>query len=151
MAMKRSLAGWIGVDPGKTGAIAIVRPDMTAEVWGFKNRTGQEISGLFENLKAQGPVIACLEKVNAMPRQGVSSSFTFGKMAGFAEMALIAHQIPFRFVSPAKWQRKLDCLTKGDKKVSKHRASQLFPDVKLTLDIADALLIAYYAKISEEI
>jgi hypothetical protein len=57
-------------------------------------------------------------------------------------MALVASGIPFERVTPAKWQRELGCLTKGDKNVTKRKAQELFPDVKVTHANADALLLA---------
>jgi hypothetical protein len=59
-------------------------------------------------------------------------------------MALTAAQIPFERVRPAAWQKALGCLTGGDKNVSKRRAQELFPQLKVTHATADALLIAYY-------
>jgi hypothetical protein len=40
----------------------------------------------------------------------------------------------------------MSCLTKGDKNVTKSRAQELFPEVKVTHAIADALLIAEYGR-----
>jgi Holliday junction resolvasome RuvABC endonuclease subunit len=75
---------------------------------------------------------------------GVKSAFTFGNGFGHLEMALTAAGIPFERVSPQRWQKALGCLTKGDKNVSKRRAQELFPSMKITHATADALLIAYY-------
>jgi hypothetical protein len=61
-------------------------------------------------------------------------------------MAIVAAGIPFETVTPQKWQKTLGCLTKGDKNVSKRKAQELFPDIKITHAIADSLLIAHYAK-----
>ena len=81
-----------------------------------------------------------------MPGQGVASSFKFGQGFGHLEMALTASGIPHTYVAPQKWQKELQCLTKGDKNVSKARAQQLFPHIKVTHAIADALLIAEYCR-----
>ena len=45
-----------------------------------------------------------------------------------------------------RWQKYLGCLTKGDKNVSKAKAQELFPDLKITHAIADSLLIAEYGR-----
>jgi Holliday junction resolvasome RuvABC endonuclease subunit len=81
-----------------------------------------------------------------MPRQGVSSTFKFGTSYGFLRGVLVALEVPFEAVTPAKWQRSMSCLTKGDKNVTKARAQELFPEVKVTHAIADALLIAEYGR-----
>jgi hypothetical protein len=59
-------------------------------------------------------------------------------------MALTAAGIPFERVRPQKWQQAMGCMTKGDKNVSKRRAQELYPQLKITHATADALLIATY-------
>ncbi len=81
-----------------------------------------------------------------MPKQGVTSSFTFGKNYGFLIGLLTAIQIPFKFVTPQQWQKGMQCLTKGDKNVSKSAAQRLWPKVKVTHAIADSMLIAEYGR-----
>jgi crossover junction endodeoxyribonuclease RuvC len=79
-----------------------------------------------------------------MPKQGVSSTFKFGQGYGGLEMALTGWEIPFERVTPQRWQKEMGCLTKGDKNVSKRRAQELFPHLKVTHKLADSLLIAEY-------
>ena len=50
------------------------------------------------------PVMCYLEKVHAMPGQGVTSMFTFGQNYGFLRGLLIARGIPFEEVQPNPWQ-----------------------------------------------
>ena len=40
----------------------------------------------------------------------------------------------------------MKCLTKGDKNVSKRKAQELFPGLKITHKIADALVLAKYGQ-----
>jgi hypothetical protein len=40
----------------------------------------------------------------------------------------------------------MQCLTGGDKNISKRRAQELFPSLKITHAVADALLIAEYGR-----
>jgi len=87
-----------------------------------------------------------LEKVHATPQMGVTSAFSFGGAYRACRMALTASQTPFDEISPFKWQRRLECLSGGDKNVTKARAQQLFPDVKVTHAIADALLLAEWGR-----
>ena len=89
---------------------------------------------------------AYIEQVASRPGQGVASMFKFGMGYGGLRMALLAANIPFRDVQPQAWQRALGCLTGGDKNVSKAMAQQLFPAVKITHAIADALLIAEWLR-----
>jgi hypothetical protein len=75
---------------------------------------------------------------------GVKSAFTFGNGFGHLEMALTAAEIPFSRVRPQEWQKAMGCMTKGDKNVSKAKAQELFPSIKVTHAIADSLLIMQY-------
>ena len=84
--------------------------------------------------------------VHSSPQMGVRSAFTFGQSFGMAEMLLTCLGIPFERGRPQVWQRSLGCLTGGDKNVTKRRAQQLFPGVRITHANADALLIAEYGR-----
>jgi hypothetical protein len=59
-------------------------------------------------------------------------------------MALTAAGIPFERVRPQVWQKAMGCMTKGDKNVSKRKAQELFPSIKVNHYVADSLLIASY-------
>ncbi len=90
-----------------------------------------------------------LEKVHSMPGQGVKSTFTFGKNFGRMEVALqmlLDDGDEVRYVTPQHWMKTLDCMTGGDKNVTKRKAQELFPEIKVTHAIADALLIGEYAR-----
>ncbi len=52
----------------------------------------------------------------------------------------------FAHAGAVRWQKEMGCLTKGDKNVTKRRAQELFPTLKITHAIADALLIAEYGR-----
>lgn len=133
----------IGIDPGKSGAISLVGL-AEADVYKLDN-TERDIYEKLVEFAAKAE-FACIEKVNAMPKQGVSSTFKFGQSYGFLRGILVASGIPFEYVTPAKWQRAMSCLSGGDKNVTKGRAQELFPNLKITHAIADALLIAEYGR-----
>jgi hypothetical protein len=61
-------------------------------------------------------------------------------------MALTAADVPFDEVLPVKWQTVMGCRSGGDKNITKARAQQLFPHVKVTHAIADALLLAEFCR-----
>lgn len=138
----------IGLDPGQSGGIAfipdnnpakawaITMPDTLADLWAVLHGVS------YDSISHH----AYLERVHSMPGQGVASSFKFGQGFGHLEMALTAARIPHTYVTPQKWQKELQCLTKGDKNISKARAQQLFPHIKVTHALADALLIAEYCR-----
>lgn len=135
----------IGVDPGKSGAIAWIDEAGAAGSEKLANMTDRDVFELLLDLRLAGNpqrVRALLEEVHAMPRQGVSSTFKFGVSFGGLRMALTAASIPFELVTPAKWQQAMRCRSHGDKNITKARAQELFPGVKVTHANADALLLA---------
>lgn len=135
----------IGVDPGVNGGIAWISSD--GKPCSVKMpETERDILEAFRDIAKEGPCTALLEQVHAMPGQGVTSMFTFGKGYGGLRMALLACDIPFIDVTPQKWQKALGCLSRGDKNVTKSMAQQLFPTIKVTHAIADCLLIAEYGR-----
>lgn len=133
---------YIGLDPGVSGGVAALDADGNARAVARMPETEADVLALLRSLSGR----AVLEFVRAMPRQGVSSTFKFGMGYGGLRMALVAAGIPFDEVTPLKWQRALGCLSKGDKNVTKRRAQELFPGVRVTHAISDALLLAEYCR-----
>ena len=141
---------FIGIDPGKTGAVAVLgRDNGELAVHDYEDPGGL---ALLKNCGLSGQPFAMLEKVSAMPGQGVSSSFKFGANFGEWQGILKALNIPFEFVTPQKWQKGIfDSMAKGDRKaMSLDMARRLFPSADLRLKKhhgrSDALLIAEYLR-----
>lgn len=132
----------IGIDPGWSGGIAFYDGQII-EAFKFDGLTERDLSDLIQD-RSLRPCKVWLEQVHSMPLQGVSSSFAFGQMYGMLRGILVASHVPFETVSPQVWQREMRCLTRGDKNVSKAKAQELFPSIKMTHAIADACLIAMY-------
>jgi hypothetical protein len=143
----------IGVDPGRSGAIAFL-PDK-GDPWCIK--TSETLRDLRDALYdvviyADGPKVetndlfAVLETVHSSPQMGVKSAFTFGQSFGQLESLLVAIEIPFERVRPLKWQTAMQCRSGGDKNVTKAKAQELFPNVDIFHWNADALLLAAYAQ-----
>jgi hypothetical protein len=137
----------IGIDPGVNGGIAWITdgracaekmPDTLRDLW--------ELIGdiTLSPPSYEKKYFAYVEQVSSSPQMGVVSAFTFGRGYGHLEMALTAAGIPFERVRPQSWQKAMGCLTKGDKNVTKRKAQELFPQLKVTHAIADSLLIAHY-------
>jgi crossover junction endodeoxyribonuclease RuvC len=91
-----------------------------------------------------------LERVHAMPKQGVSSTFKFGQNYGWWRGFLTAWNRPWQDVEPRVWQRHLGCLTKGDKNITKAFATKLVAEsgssVTVIHAVADAICLAEYAR-----
>ena len=162
----------VGVDPGASGGIAAVgcRTVIVGaggdsgrlhkygeveilEVWSIKNRTLHDIWTILDNLESLAPCPrAYLESVHSMPRDGVRSAFSFGKSYGNLEAFLVAAGIPFERVTPSVWQKEFGLIKrKGEthtEKKNRHKAlaQEMFPSVKVTHAISDALLLAEYGR-----
>lgn len=153
---------FLGIDPGKSGAWAVVFPDGSADAAPVP-LAGNEIDAgrLAETFAAwdqnlNGRLLAVVEKVHAMPKQGVSSSFDFGKSFGIILGILGALKISYRLVTPEAWKKSvlagLDW--KGNKGAAVTYARRAFPDVSLVLPrcrvphdgMADALCLAEHGR-----
>jgi crossover junction endodeoxyribonuclease RuvC len=124
-----------GIDPGATGAVAVLDTELgTLEIFDtpvatvkIGRRNVQRIlPAAFARKLAEHKVdFAALERVHAMPKQGLSSTFAFGHCFGVMEGILSALEIPYELIEPQKWQA-LARVPKG-KDGSRARAVQLFP------------------------
>jgi crossover junction endodeoxyribonuclease RuvC len=125
----------LAIDPGAKGALAffdvdkgsLVIVDMPTVEVKRGNKTKLEISPqmVAAEIKSRGPRIAVLERVGAMPGQGVSSMFQFGRGVGMLEGVLSALQIPVTYIAPQTWQKAVGA--RGGKDGNRARAAELFP------------------------
>jgi crossover junction endodeoxyribonuclease RuvC len=169
---------YLGIDPGVSGAWAIVNSAGQLVASGHFSDPSDVIGRIRTcrhiDLSPQSPsMVACIEKVHAMPGQGVSSMFTLGENFGLWQGILHTMGIPFEMVTPAKWQRAvLDFLPEREKPAegedekacARRRAEnrktlkaaivdfvrRRFPSAPLLRkkdsDVADAICIALYAR-----
>ncbi len=136
----------IGIDPGQSGAITLL---VGTEVFPAKMpATERDIWEVLMDFRDSGKidVKAYLEKVGPMPKQGVTSVWTFSGNYHCLRMALVGLAIPFETVTPQKWQKALGCMSGGDKNVTKAKAQELFPAHRWTHATADSALIAEYGR-----
>ena len=140
----------LGLDPGASGGIGWITQGggdgVGCEKWAD---TDTEVYWQIAQF-SQRPVFAYLELVGAMPKQGVSSTFKFGRSYGFLAGVLTACRIPFEYVRPVVWQKALGCLSGGKKAVTRAKAQRLFPQLgkRVIHATADALLIAEYGRVT---
>lgn len=142
----------VGIDPGNTGAFAFFNDgrltlvvDMPLMANGKKQQVNSvEVANILERMR---PDLAILEKVHAMPKQGVTSCFNFGMGYGAIQGAIAALKIPIILVTPQAWKKQAGLLKK-DKDNARTLAQQLFPDASLSrkkdIGRADAILIGKY-------
>lgn len=147
----------IGIDPGQTGAVAFINDghielfDTPTELVkkGKGNKTEYLPSLMAEILRGKTIDHCYIEKVGAMPGQGVTSMFNFGKGYGLWIGILAAMQIPYTLVTPQAWKKEV-MQGVGDKDAARGKAMQLYPasaqllSRKKDIGRADALLIAHF-------
>lgn len=148
---------WIGIDPGSAGAVAMISEYREIEIYPLDNDILKQLcrDWCFDEC------LVCLEKVSAMPGQGVASMFTFGKGVGYIMGVLEANSIPYQEIQPQRWKKEFGCnlgkqfSPKERKQADIDACKKLYPQISLhrtekcrTDDdgFADALLMATYAK-----
>lgn len=139
-------AVYLGIDPGVSGGIAALSADGDVVLVSKMPERMHETWRLVSGLAAGGECFAALEFVRSSPQMGVRSVFTFAESYGALGMALVAAGVAFDEVLPRTWQGALDCRTGGDKNITKAKAQMMFPTVRVTHAIADALLLAEFCR-----
>ena len=126
----------LGVDPGIHGGLALIEiNDGAAPVLleaidiptvgvGAKERV--DPLGLRTWVMAHRPQHAFIERAQAMPKQGASSGFKYGRATGAIEAVIACCEVAITIIEPAIWKRHYQ-LRGGDKESSRQRALQLFP------------------------
>lgn len=143
----------LGIDPGCSGALVILDDKgnfidaMRTPTLKDGKQTKVNGAAIVRFLECHQVKHAYIEKVHSMPKQGVSSTFTFGHSAGVVEGIIQGMNIPYTMITPQSW-KKTNNLVGTDKDAARSRAIQLYPGLK-SLDkkgegqaVADALLIA---------
>ena len=151
----------VGIDPGYTGAIVAARDGKVFAVHDMPLMQGKAgknllnlsaISDIFVKLIRDcddQPIRVHIERVSAMPGQGVSSMFRFGEGYGAVQGIVAAHGLPIVFIGPQEWKKPLG-LIGADKDYARTLAIQTFPELSSQLtrkkDIgrADAIWICLH-------
>ena len=143
---------YLGIDPGASGGLAFLDEEFAAVT--AMPPTRKDLWDWLHN-EDLTKVFAVIEKVGGHvgDKQPGSRMFEFGRNYGECLMALTAAGVPHEEVPPQKWQkalgippRKKDESRTQWKNRLKAKAQQLFPGVKVTLSVADALLIAEFCR-----
>ena len=145
----------IGIDPGKSGGVAIwngglntiIKCPKTIEGMADIIRSSKNSEYVDKNMRAK----AYLEQVHAMPHDGRSSLFKFGQNFGQWQGILAAYKVSTTLVSPQKWQKywktKLNIKLPKDKQERKRVLKEIasrYTDKRVTLYNSDAILITLY-------
>lgn len=143
---------FLGIDPGKSGGMAVVTS--TRRLLTFFSLAKATERDIWEFVSSDTYSFSTIEKVGGFtgtPQPG-SRMFNFGQGYGALRMSLIAAGVPFDEVRPQKWLKEFGLIrAKTDtdtiwKNRLRQKAEQLFPGVKITLAVSDAVLLAEYAR-----
>jgi crossover junction endodeoxyribonuclease RuvC len=96
------------IDPGITGGLAFYMPDRP-DLIGAEDLpvVGGELDAatLARRIEEMAPALVILERVSAMPGQGVASTFKFGAAFGTIKGVTAALKVPLHIVSPTVWKK----------------------------------------------
>ncbi len=149
----------LGIDPGLDGALAFMGPGQNVTVHdipthrlkrGGKAKREVDLTELARILDAGASTIAhvFLEQAGAMPGQGVTSMFAYGKVYGSILGIVAANFLPLTLVQPRRWKKAMGVPKAKDG--ARARASQLLPRAAGQWPLvkhdgrAEAALIALY-------
>ena len=152
------MTAYVGIDPGMTGGIAYVTatgvlgdcvqmPTHDGEVSGWM--LAQILEVYREDI--QDRMVVVVENVHSMPKQGVSSTFKFGKSFGIVLGVVQGMGLPMHRVTPQAW-KKTHTLIGKDKDASRGLATELWPSMSMHWSrkkdngVSDAALIAEHAR-----
>ena len=153
------MAIFCGIDPGKSGCLCVLTNSTpTFFDWPKDDDIRTYFGEIAEYIEGVDIELAILEKVHAMPKQGVTSMFNFGENLGMWKAFLVIMEIPHLIVPPQQWMKGL--VTKSDgpdtKSAVKNVATRMFPKAELygpkggyKDGRGDALLMAHYARLQK--
>ncbi len=133
----------LGIDPGQTGAIAFIDSAVKDKVEILQivdmpttlrlSGKGKEVNAYLlaemiqdytRGMTAVDGIV--IERVHAMPGQGTTSMFNFGRSLGVIEGIVAAEGIPTTWVTPQNWKKKFGLLKK-DKDAARSLVINMFP------------------------
>lgn len=150
---------FIGIDPGMKGGVAFTCNEKKHYAAFPMPQTRRQLCDLLYSIKAlydQDTIKAVVECVHSMPKQGVASTFKFGKGYGEVLGILAALGVEIHEPTPQAWKKLMLAGTDKGKDASIQVAENMFPDIQLVLKgcrkphdgMAEALLMAEYGRLT---
>lgn len=139
---------YAGIDPGHNGGIALI--DEAGKIVWLTIYSDYDLRRISEKYSDAAYVV---EHVGAMPGQGVTSMFNFGKSFGYILGVLETNKCRYELVRPQRWKAEFGVTS--NKNTSIEVAQRLFPKANLLRTerctkkhdgMAEALLMAEYAR-----
>ena len=108
----------LGIDPGIHGGFAIVAVEANGmaprlveaidiPVVGTSAKERVDVIAIQEWILRHGPQHAFIERAQAMPKQGASSGFKYGRAVGAIEAVITCCEIPLTIIEPTAWKKFL--------------------------------------------
>jgi Holliday junction resolvasome RuvABC endonuclease subunit len=151
----------LGIDPGIHGGLAVVdivdgvAPTLLAAIdvptVGVKAKERVDVLAIRTWITMHQPDHAAIERGGSMPKQGVASTFKYGRAIGSIEATVALCGVPYTLIEPSVWKRRHG-LYGADKEASRQLALQLFPSAAVLLarkkdhGRSEAMLIALAAQ-----
>lgn len=140
----------VGVDPGVTGAMALIVDGNLLQVADLPVSDGQVNGRTFvAHLFDMDPDVVYVERTQPMPKNGSIASYKLGLNSGVIIGAVTAMRHPLHKVRPQEWKKPFHLIGK-DKEASRLTAIENFPLWEPLLrrkkdhNRADAVLIAQF-------
>jgi hypothetical protein len=152
---------YLGIDPGESGGFALLNPKGNCIAFhGMQNSLEERLEWLKANIADRnanlrdesGETVVFIEKVSGF--QGVqhpgSYMFTFGFNTGFLYGCCLTLGCNVVEVQPKTWQKEFDVVRPNGvsdmkwKTMLLRKAEEIFPQLYITKQTSDALLIARY-------
>ena len=142
---------YIGIDPGKSGALCVIEDDFI-KAYPCPDNV-QDMALIFAmaiSVNETKTVIAYIEKVWARHTDGRASIWKFAENYGVWLGIAGAYEVDLKTVAPQRWIKYFETpkMEKANRKrYLRDKARSMYPDLKkVSLKTADAILIATYAK-----
>lgn len=146
---------YLGIDCGKTGAVAIINADRDILLLEDMPLLGKELDVLLirdwlTDYGGKTGLCAAIEYQQSFPKQGIASAFNLGENYGMLKGLVLGTYVPFTTPRPVAWKKALDIPAGSDKGVSLMMARRFFPTANLGKRAdqgrSDALLIAEWCR-----
>lgn len=146
----------LALDPGFSGGVCVMAPSGAVEFAKPMPMAGGELdlAAIADLLRFYSPTLCVIEKVGAMPKQGVVSTFRFGAGYGMLLGICAGMRVPAQLVTPQAWKKIVLAGTEKDKDAAIAYVRRVYPNVQLVQPkcrkphdgVADAVCLADYAR-----
>ena len=145
----------VGIDPGMKGGVAWYCTITGVYGAAPMPATRRQLHDMLSRLReTHGSLHAVVESVHSMPKQGVASTFKFGKGVGEILGILTALYATLVEPTPQAWKKLVLAGTDKSKEAAIQVAENLYPDIKLVLKgcrkphdgMADAVCLMHYGR-----